>query len=199
MEAKATKRWQEMTPDPSSRLSAPGLAVSFFIAIVSGAALLWLAVADGADNLNVGGRVTATVALVGLAYAISTIARLKVQSNIARSRFSEAWIDLQKAVAAKLPIAEHGTQIHRGDEAPYVRTPSEDPYVRANEDPYLTACLRAGVLKTSDVWLLRFWRDRIMDERVRVSASVVGEVTQILESAIAQVSSFGNHLDHGDP
>jgi hypothetical protein len=161
-----------MTPDPSSRLNAATLAVSALIAFVTVAALLYLTVADGEDQLNVGGRVTSVVALVGLSYAISTIARLKVQSRIAKSRFSEAWIDFQEAVAAALPIAQYGTQIPPGD-----------------GDPYLTACLDERVLETSDVWLLRFWRDRIMDERVRVSASVVDEVTQILVSAIGQVSS----------
>jgi hypothetical protein len=172
-EAEAAKRRQEMTPYPSSRPSTAAIAMPTFIAFVTVAALLWLTVADGADKLNVGGRITSIVALVGLSYAISTIARLKVQSRIAKSRFSEAWIDLQEAIAAKLPIDQYRTEILRGD-----------------EDPYLTACLREGVLKTSDVWLLRFWRDRIMDGRVRVSAAVVDEVTQILESAIGQVSSF---------
>lgn len=161
-----------MTQDPSSRLRVASLGVSAFIAFATVAALLYLTVADGADQLNVGGRVTSVVALVGLSYAISTIARLKVQSHIARSRFSEAWIDLQEAVATTLPVAQYGTQM-----------------LPADEDPYLSACLREGVLKTSDVWLLRFWRDRIMDTRVRVSASVVDEVTQVLKSAIGQVSS----------
>jgi hypothetical protein len=172
-EADATKRWQEMTSDASRRLSAATLAVSAFMVFVTVAALLYLTIADGADQLNVGGRVTSVVALVGLSYAISTIARLKVQSHIAKSCFSEAWIDLQKAVAATLPTAQYGIQALHGD-----------------EDPYLTACLREGVLGPSDVWLLRFWRDRIMNERMRVSTSVVAEVTQILESTIRQVSSF---------
>jgi len=174
-EAEAAERWRQMTPDPSSRTNTAALAVSASIAFVTVAALLYLTVADGADKLDIGGRVTSIVALVGLSYAISTFARLKVQSHIAKSRFSEAWIELQEAIAAVLPIAAYRNEALPGD-----------------SDPYLTACLRAGVLETSDIWILRFWRDRIMDKRVRVSASVVDEVAKTLESAIGKVYSFGN-------
>jgi hypothetical protein len=141
---------------------------------VTVAALLYLTVADGADTLDVGGRVTAIVALVGFAYAISTVARMKVQSHINKNRFSEAWIDFQEAVAAAVPIAEDKTQMPPN-----------------SSDPYLLACLREGILGTKDIWLLNFWRDRIMDERTHVSASVVNDVTQILESAIEKVAPLG--------
>lgn len=160
-----------MTSDPPSRLSTATLTVSAAIAFVTVASLLYLTVTDGADKLNVGGRVTSIIALIGLAYAISTIARNKVQSRTAKSRFSEAWIDFQEAVAATLPIDNYRDQTLYG-----------------HADPFLTACLSEGVLRTSDAWLLGFWRDRILDERVRVSGSVIDEITQILESAIGQVS-----------
>jgi hypothetical protein len=138
----------------------PGLPLQLTALLIAltVAAILYLVIGVGAEDLDIGGRVSATVAALGFAYFAGSRLIEWIISRDSQAKLSDAWLKLDLAI-----INARGFDNDLEDR------------------PYLEDLVRRDLLTSNDAAALNFWREQFQTGDWKASPQVADCLTEYLD------------------